>query len=728
MTRSAPRTRRTAGVGRNPRNTIVAICAMCFFLALTLVVVLRTLGLAKTLSLATLIGAVVGVVGFILSIVQLFNELSVRAEDIDDSTQISRAMTKLAGLVKEQWATEAKTRGLLQREPIDVQYETTERPVSAPAEAIIGRLSGSRPIRLRLHGELRQSVAKFRKLPRQQLVVLGEPGSGKTVFSLFFTLGLIDQRADHDRVPVLLPLTSWNPSIDRLHDWIARRIDEDYPELRWIQLRKGQVAQRLVAGGLILPILDGLDEIPGDLLGTAIKGISDSVASFPVVVTCRTDEYVAAVQAGGVLARAAVVELQPVAFREAVRYVSADVVGGAEKWRSVGQAIRDGGFDQVAKALSTPLMIGLADTAYRSPSADPAELLDRHRFPDQASIETYLLRQYIPAVFDPGYLGDGARTPSLADALRWLTFLAKYLRQNNTRDLAWWQLHSVLSRRAIQTIFILFVWVTGVLVACLVFGPLIGHSFFSAIGLIAGTACGLTAVVAARYGTVPGPPVRLLIAKGRRTRMNEMVRSAIVGGLAPGLIVAGAVTLTTNAFLGAVLGVLVFGLIGMVAGILRWSAPAEKALAASPRAVLRADRRATIFLGAIGSVLAASFVFATYASKYGYAQAAAAAVMGGLVLGFGFMLGTAWAWYHLTKAVIAMKRLLPWRFMAFLDQAHKRNVLRVAGGVYQFRHARLQDYLYDPAPDQSPSDASLGPDDAEIETASGGGQAQLSDA
>jgi len=229
------------------------------------------------------------------------------------------------------------------------------------------------------------------------------------------------------------------------------------------------------------------------------------------------------------------------------------------------------------------------------------------------------------------------------------------------------------------------------------------------IGMIAGSACGLTAVLAARYGTVPGPPVRLLIAKGRRTRIGDIIRSAVVGGLAPGLVVVGAVSLASNLFLGVVLGLIVFGLAGIVAGILRWSAPAERALAVSPRAVLAADRRATMFLGTAISVLTAAFVFATYSSKYSDAQAATAAVLAGLVLGFGFMLGTAWAWYHLTKAILVLKRRLPWRFMAFLDEAHQRGVLRVAGAVYQFRHARLQDFLAGEGPVHSPPNAAEDP-------------------
>jgi hypothetical protein len=48
---------------------------------------------------------------------------------------------------------------------------------------------------------------------------------------------------------------------------------------------------------------------------------------------------------------------------------------------------------------------------------------------------------------------------------------------------------------------------------------------------------------------------------------------------------------------------------------------------------------------------------------------------------------------------------LPWPVSAFLADAHRRGVLRRAGAVYQFRHARLRDHLAHagPRPTRSPS-------------------------
>jgi hypothetical protein len=54
---------------------------------------------------------------------------------------------------------------------------------------------------------------------------------------------------------------------------------------------------------------------------------------------------------------------------------------------------------------------------------------------------------------------------------------------------------------------------------------------------------------------------------------------------------------------------------------------------------------------------------------------------------------TQWGGWLLARTWLALTFRLPWRLGAFLRDAHRRGVLRNEGGVYQFRHARLQDRL-----------------------------------
>lgn len=91
--------------------------------------------------------------------------------------------------------------------------------------------------------------------------------------------------------------------------------------------------------------------------------------------------------------------------------------------------------------------------------------------------------------------------------------------------------------------------------------------------------------------------------------------------------------------------------------------------------------------------LASGTIAVVLGLRYDVTTAVLAAVVGGSFLGFGFTLGTAWAWFHGVRIWLALRGDLPWNLMAFLDDAHRRGILRQAGAVYEFRHGRLQEFL-----------------------------------
>ena len=66
----------------------------------------------------------------------------------------------------------------------------------------------------------------------------------------------------------------------------------------------------------------------------------------------------------------------------------------------------------------------------------------------------------------------------------------------------------------------------------------------------------------------------------------------------------------------------------------------------------------------------------------------------GLAAGIVFMLFSTRTWQaSLAFLQLAVRWHTPLRLMRFLEDARQRNVLRIIGPVYQFRHARLQDRL-----------------------------------
>jgi hypothetical protein len=75
------------------------------------------------------------------------------------------------------------------------------------------------------------------------------------------------------------------------------------------------------------------------------------------------------------------------------------------------------------------------------------------------------------------------------------------------------------------------------------------------------------------------------------------------------------------------------------------------------------------------------------------ATAFAVGVVFGLAVGLTMCLARAWGASVLTRLWLAARGRTPLRLMRFLDDAHRRGVLRQVGAVYQFRHVRLEERL-----------------------------------
>jgi hypothetical protein len=73
----------------------------------------------------------------------------------------------------------------------------------------------------------------------------------------------------------------------------------------------------------------------------------------------------------------------------------------------------------------------------------------------------------------------------------------------------------------------------------------------------------------------------------------------------------------------------------------------------------------------------------------GLAVGLVAAIAVGLAVGLGQSSGQ----HLVTVAVLRAQRRVPLRLLTFLDDAHRLGILREAGSVYKFRHAKLQDRL-----------------------------------
>ena len=119
-------------------------------------------------------------------------------------------------------------------------------------------------------------------------------------------------------VPVMFTLHGWDPSTQRVGDWLAARLQETYPLFAG---RGGKAeAAELVKAGRVAAFLDGLDEIAEDLRPVALRALSQQ-AVVRVVVLARSFEMAVAARQG-FLDGAAALELRTVDAAAAADYLT----------------------------------------------------------------------------------------------------------------------------------------------------------------------------------------------------------------------------------------------------------------------------------------------------------------------------------------------------------------------------------------------------------------------
>lgn len=235
----------------------------------------------------------------------------------------------------------------------------------------------------------------------RRLVVLGGPGSGKTVLAIELLIQLAEERAaTTDRVhrmclpvPVRFSLPAWNTD-QPLATWLATEIAARFG-------LQPALATTLVTSHRILPILDGLDEMdPAEAApiraAAAVGQLNEHLSGrlgVPLVVTCRTEEYQRLRTESRIVVRPATeVTIEQLTAEQVRDYLHNEYDNSAdwelaEHWAPVLSRLGDRPDQRVLEALGTPWQLTMA-VGYHRNGGDPRALLPtpaecQQHWPDQ---------------------------------------------------------------------------------------------------------------------------------------------------------------------------------------------------------------------------------------------------------------------------------------------------------------------------------------------------------
>jgi len=615
------------------------------------------------------------------------------------STREERNRGRMLELVKNSWVKDVLERSLNDEVLIELGLEEQ-------GDAVLNRQgielqTPGKPNRLLPPGT--KVVDVFDEMG-QTLLILGEPGSGKTTTLLELARDTID-RAEEDpiqEIPVVFNLSSWTDPKKPIADWLVDELNTNYDIQR-------KVASEWIEHNDLLLLLDGLDEVLPERREACAAAINDFRSSdpgrAPLVICCRSEEYEALTDR---LDLEGAVCLQPLTAGRVDDYL--DRIG--QELAALRAALKDD--PTLYELAQSPLMLSIMTLAYRGMSVhdlQPLETVDTRR--------KHIFDNYVEHMFKPRThrtIPDVSNDPRLDDerfskeeTIHWLSWLAKRMSQHGqTVFLIERMQPDWLPTRAQRWIMAGGVAVMIGLLFGMLFGALIGlatglQELFVGVfvGVLFGIPLGLFHVLFSYDGDIK--PVETLHFSWKAMILTA-VGIGLLAWLSIWLCIPGSDSFRTPPMF---VGLLFFGLIGAVfAGLSK----GEMVTTASPNEGIRRSARNALY------------IWLLFASFFGLFSVLIVGVLPGEIwlpgLVVVFLLGSSLGlvtigldsgldYGGLACIQHLVLRIMLWRngsaplnYVRFLDCAADRIFLRKVGGGYIFVHRLLLEYFASLEPEE----------------------------
>jgi DNA polymerase III delta prime subunit len=610
--------------------------------------------------------------------------------------------------VRNFWIKGVLEQSLYHIARIELQLQARPAAVARPWDVIIQK-SGRPPYSLPAGTQISQVFDEM----NQAVLILGDPGSGKTTTLLELAKELLD-RAEQDSnhpIPIVFNLSSWAIARRPLVEWMVAELQQRYvvpPAISRIWIENQQ----------ILPLLDGLDEVVQEHRAKCLETINqfrDEHGLLPIAVCSRIADYEALREARGVAGELRLEEaiyIEPLTRRQVAKYLR----DAGPPLAGVRAALRDD--ETLWELLSTPLLLDIMSLTYGYKSAREVRQLGEPQERRARLFTAYTHEMFKRRGRDSRY--------RVRESVRWLRWLGRTLtRRNQTLfRLDWMQpdwLPGPKQRWAVTQGVAVVVGVGAAVligfIATILYRRIVPYPFnlmtAALFGLTAGVGCAL-----ASYDRSIRP------AEGLDWSWSTL-RDSLIGGAISGIehgvnygLLLGIVAMLAGTTIGlpgfgtglgsALIG-LILGLIlalaislniGLTAGLLQWLNAQRGVSETVPEEDVQGATRNVLIGGLASTGLSGMIYGATlgFISNFfgrqdiGLRAAATLALTLGLVVALRTG-GAAYLQHLALRAVLVYKDYAPRRYTEFLDTAVERVFLRKVGRGYIFVHRLLLEHF-----------------------------------
>lgn len=503
-----------------------------------------------------------------------------------------------------------------------------------------------------------------------KLLILGNPGSGKTTTQLELAQALVkcaEQQPDYP-VPVLFNLSSWKDDRQSLTNWLVAELKSKYGV-------STKLGKEWVVNHQLLPLLDGLDELEPQRQEICVHAINQFLAGenrpLSLVVCSRNEEYSnysTQLQLNGAI------YLQPLSNRQICDYLT--TIKYRELWSIISNDLN------LLELVKTPLLLTITVLASQGISIEEWQHLNSTADRIQYLLDAYVGRMLTRDINSRGYFNN--KPPNAQQTRMWLVWLAQQMQLEAKTEFLIEEIQpNYLIIKSQKTSYkltlMLLLGLYGVLVG-LIIGLIQGLTYALTLGMMGG-------IIAGMLGGFIGEKIEL-----NEKIIFKLNKKNIVIGLILGLIG------------GLISGQVGSPILGVIYGVI--SGPIILGLSGHPDLFIE-NKKITnqgiwksasnaVFWGLaywLTGVLIGVFILGLL---YGPIHGLIGGLSFGLSFGpiFGLMYGGITCIQHFTlRLILYFNGYIPWNYARFLDYCTERLFLQRVGGRYRFIHKLLQDHF-----------------------------------